>query len=501
MTTGGEEPLGENPDPTESSDDILSWLDIRSSGLIDLVTTGEADPPHPAAPGTGVEKPPRETRRETPIRLDPHAEFLHQTVQDFVRNSLDDALGIVGPTSSVAQLSGPRLLALACLDRHPPHHQLRDLAEDIFSYIREVEREEDGSKRQQMTCLPHWNSFNLHDFPFHIRQPHKLPPKPTSREMFRYYGDTNNALVRKIFLQPPQTAVPLHSEISAVLAPYVVTILNNLYRTQGPENFLKLDPDHSPGLKHVLLFIASVGPRLSNDRVDRPRMFQHILTSYLATPLRGPDWNQEYVSKYHSGLWPYRRITESIGHISLSKPSLSLASILACSKPSTELDDDTLLSFVQKLDGQFGYHDILNVEVPEINMMQGQYELASSGQTVNMTLPAFCSRFRDINRSSWTAQFLKSGTDGLPPLRVRFVGAPDFTEPAFVDLAVWDAAGLKPPPHAYTQFAEEGNIVAQVIASACMPAALVGGGSRVFKAFYKEYTPVRRVDVISEASP
>lgn len=484
-----------NHGSTEGYAEILSWLASRSGGLIELVATG-GEELYPAAPDAGAEKPHRELQSDFSTGPDPHAEFLHQTVQDFVRKSLNDTLEIAELTSSVAQLSGSRLLALACLDRHPPHPQLRKLAEDIFSYLRVVEGEEDEAKGPQMTWLPHWESFDLHDFPFKVLQPQIQLPMATTPEMFGHYMDTSNALVQKIVSSSPESDSPWNFDFSSLLAPYVVIILNNLYRTRGPEHSSRFALDLSPDAKHILLFIASVGPRLSNDRVDRQRMFQHIHTSYLAAPLRGLDLSKGSFFNKYLGLWSDSLIIEPIGQVSILERPGSLASRLACSKPSTELDDDTLLSFAQRLGGDV-HNDTIIVELPGINTPESQDKLPHSGRRVFMTLSAFCSRFRDINRSEWVAwaQLLETGINSPPPLRGHFLldHLHEPTSAVFVDLAIWDAVGAEPPYHTYTQNADEGNIVAQAIASACMPAALVGGGgSRVFKALYMGYTPARR---------
>lgn len=480
-------------DSIEPSDDIFSWLASRSGGLIELVATG-GEELHLAASDAGAEKHPMEMQSNSSTGLEPHAEFLHQTVQDFVRYGLNDTLEVANITSSVAQLSGSRLLALACLDMHPPHHQLRNLARDVFSYIREVEREEDEAESQQMTCLPHWNSFNLHDFPFkirHVRNPSAI--STTTPEMFESYMDTSNALVQKI-VSPRATpdsgsGQPYDSEIPILLTPYVVTILNNLYRTQRlGHSFTSPPPPISPRHKHCLLFIASIGPRLSNDRVDRPRMFRLILTIGLTTLSGGPASGGKFVygDLHH---WPCRLILDPIGHVELFPTATNLTSILATSRPSNQIDEDTLLSFTQNLIRGHG-HDIVGVSIPGTSAPERQDSLGHVSRKIGLPLPAFCSRFRDINRSRWVAQFLEPRTDGSPPLRIYFLSdvRTAYTHVVFVDLAVWDAVGLKPPHHAYTQFADEGNVVAQVIASACMPAAVVGGGgSRVFKALYREY--------------
>ncbi|KAL2289344.1 hypothetical protein FJTKL_02347 [Diaporthe vaccinii] len=461
---------------TEPSDDILSWLASRSGGLIELVGT-DAEERVSAASGGAAEKPLKDLASGVSMGLNPHAELLHQTVQEFVRNSLDETLlaEIAKKKSDVAGLGGSRLLALACLDRHPPHPHLRNIAKDIFSYIREVEREEDGARSQQMTYLPHWDSFDLHEFPFRVRD--STRPSgftfPVSEE-FSYYMNRDQALAIKILDEGEPGG-----RISEDMKPFVVAILHDLYYTRGPEHLLKLAPESRQTVQRLLLFIASVGYRLSNDRVDRPRMFHHILTSYV-TPLRNTAPAEEHLS-YKVFRPPFSPINEHFDYASLTIKGGNLASIIACLKPSTELDDDTLLGFAESLDGE-GYEDTLWVKVPGTRKLRSQWALNSKerGDMVEMTLAAFCSRFRDTNRSKWVDLFW-DGQDGIPQgLRPSSIS----TLP-FVDLAAWDAVGREPPRRVYTTLADKGGFVYHAIASTGMQAAIVGAGSsRIFRALY-----------------
>ncbi|KAG6355404.1 hypothetical protein INS49_003366 [Diaporthe citri] len=155
--------------PTESQD-VISWLASRSGGLINIVDAG-ADKQLAEASGGDSNSTSIESAAGSSTWLNLHVEFLHQTVQDFVRNSLDDGFEMAQPKPAVVQVSGSRLLAFAYLDSHPPHRHLRNVAKDIFSYMREVEREEDEAESGQITFLPHWAAYDLHYFPFRVRDP------------------------------------------------------------------------------------------------------------------------------------------------------------------------------------------------------------------------------------------------------------------------------------------------------------------------------------------
>lgn len=461
------------------SDDILSWIASRSGGLIESVGIG-AEERVSVASGSGEEKPLKDQMSGSSVGLNIHAEFLHQTVQEFVRNSLDEVLLTeITRGSAGAGLSGTSLLALACLDRHPPHPDLWNISKDIFSYIRQVEREEDETQGHQMLRLPSWSSYDLHDFPFRVRDDSIQPyifdiPAP---EGMSYYLNLNDELVLKILGEGESTGDFYSGRISDDMIPFVVTILNDLYHTKGPEHLFKLAPESRQTLRRLLLFIASVGPRLFEDRVDRPRMFRHILTSYLA-PLRDTAPAKEYLPQYLLRP-PFRPINEMFECVSMTRDQISLASILACSKPSTELDDDTLLTFAEGLDGE-GYKDTVVVKVPGTRLLPSQSTVEGMVHTVEMTLAAFCSRFRDTNRSKWVHLFWGGDDDILQLLQPSTIGTRDF-----IDLAAWDAVGRKPTRFFYTSRSDLSGYLAQTLASTGMQAAVVGAGSsRIFWAFY-----------------
>lgn len=451
--------------------DTISWLASRSGGLINMVDTG-ADEQLSVVPGGDGEPSP-----DSYVWPTIHVEFLHQTVQDFVTHSLDDSLEAAKTQSAVAHLSGSRLLALACLDSHPPHPHLWNVAKDIFSYIREVEREEDETQSQQMTCLPQWNSYDLHDFPLRIRDKQRCP-QYTTPEMLVQYLDSNNEIVAKLIGHIKRSKHFFEGEIPKDMMPFAVATLHNLYHTRVTQHPLILAPESRQSVRRLLLFIASIGPRLSNDRLDRPRMFRHILASY-ALPVRDTFPVREPFPEVVIQL-PFKPINELFECIAAEKlKGASLAAIIVALKPSTELDDDTLLSFAEGLDGE-GYMDTLTARgrIPSwFADMEGSY-------SVGMTLSAFCSRFRENNRSKWVDLFCKTWDDVPPDLRLN-----QRDTRSFVDLAAWDAMGRKAPPHVYTTAAFDVDmmysLVPQAIASASIPAVMVGlGGSRVFRAFY-----------------
>lgn len=450
--------------------DIISWLASRSGGLINVFDTGAGEQLSVVSGGDA------EPTSDSSISANLHVEFLHQTVQYFVRHSLDDFLEVAKTKSAVAHLSGSRLLALACLDSHPPHPHLWDVAKDIFSYIREVEREEDETKNHQMTCLPRWTSYDLHDFPFRIRDKQGCPQSTTPETLVQYL-DLNNEIVAKLIGRSKRSKHFFDGEIPKDMIPFAVATMHNLYHARDAQHPLILAPESRQSIRRLLLFIASIGPRLSNDRLDRPRMFRNILASY-ALPVRDTFPVREPFPEVLNQL-PFKPINDLFECIATDKLRASLAAILVALKPSTEIDDDTLLSFAEGLDGE-GYKDTLTVKghppalFPE---MRGFY-------SVQMTLSAFCSRFREDNRSKWVDLFSKTWDDAPPDLQLNYRDAR-----SFVDLAAWDAMGRKPPRHVYTTTSFDADmvfsLVPQTIASAGIPAVVVGlGGSRIFRAFY-----------------
>lgn len=481
--------------PTESLDVITTWLASRSGGLIDIVDTGAREAPSVAS-GTDKEAKMLPSASEFPARPNPQVEFLHQTVQDFVRRSLANTLKVTQTESSVAQASGSRLLALACLDRHPPHRYLRNVAEDIFTFLREVEREEDDTQDPQLTTLPGWGSYDIHDFPFKTRV-----------DMSPFYNDCTTSRTISYYLNPENPLTPmvlgqdneLHDKgISEIIRPILITILHNLYRTNGSKYVTMIGQEYSRAVSNISLVIASVGPRFSNERIDRPRMFRHILGAF-ATPLwaRFPSNGRsqalgspfrERVNQQYLVSLSYKPVVEFIDSVSIPELPIDPIRLFACLKPSTEVDDNTLLEFAEGLREYPVEHseECITVKVP-FPSTQGPDEQESECRTVRMTPIEFCSRFRQANLTKW-AEILQ------PFNGAEHTFGLDHESQRFLDIALYDALNRKPPRHAYTRLANsidredtrQGPVTRQVIASACIPAAVVGlGSNQIFRAFYQ----------------
>lgn len=453
--------------------DTISWLTSRSGGLIDMVVAN-ADDLYPPLFSFSEPKAPEIC-----------AEFLHQTVQDFVRNKIDGAIEIPAQPV-VAQLSGSCFLACACLDSNPPHPDLREVAKDVFSYIREVEREDDYTQTQQMACLPHWKSFNLHDFPFRVRDPaHPSGCSQLGTEDYRHYMETQaDLLYTSLHLEYPPGVDKLRYKTYKDWLPFFVAVGHGLYHTKGAEYFSELSAVRRQFARRIMLYIASVGPCLCKDRVDRPRMFRHILATYASEKM--PTAASYELDKGMRAL-PLNERIDNVILDSSEVGALNLTTFLVSLKPSTEIDDDTLLALVKALDGE-GYMDSVVMEFPET------FSLAGDKKRIALSLPAFCSRFRDSNHSKWLELF----RDTWDVQSLASKGVPGLNEERhslIVDLAVCHAAKQQPPRHCYTDLAESGRVVAEAIASACLPAATVGiGGSHMFRAFYRSKDRRRTTD-------
>lgn len=242
---------------------------------------------------------------------------------------------------------------------------------------------------------------------------------------------------------------------------------------------LFLAPESRQSVRCLLLFLASIGPRLSNDRLDRPRMFRYML-DICSVALQDTSPLHKPVPEGFYKL-PFESINELFECIVREKfKRVSLPAIFATLKPSAELDDDTLLSFAEHV-GHEDRMDTLIVKYPKPTFGEG----VSGYDTVRMTLSAFCSRFREKNRSKWVGLFHATWDDAPPDLQLnhaRGVGS-------FLNLAAWDAMGRKPTRHVYTTTSANAEtihgLVPQTIASAgILPAVLGLGGSRIFRIFY-----------------
>lgn len=111
-------------DDFQASQQTIAWLTSRSGGLIEEITI--------SAPPTTSDQP----QPGTASRV----QFIHQTVQDFVRTGINGLPEGTNEGDAIVDQPGHYLIAYALLQKQPPHSSLTALAKDIFSYLRDCER-------------------------------------------------------------------------------------------------------------------------------------------------------------------------------------------------------------------------------------------------------------------------------------------------------------------------------------------------------------------------
>lgn len=110
-------------DDFQASQQTIAWLTSRSGGLIEEITIS----------------PPPNTSDQPQLGTASRVQFIHQTVQDFVRTGINGLPEVTNEGDTTVDQPGHYLIAYALLQKQPPHSSLTALAKDIFSYLRDCE--------------------------------------------------------------------------------------------------------------------------------------------------------------------------------------------------------------------------------------------------------------------------------------------------------------------------------------------------------------------------
>lgn len=224
-----------------------SWLNSRSGGLIEVTNTSLN----------------QVSGHEGSLRV----QFIHQTAQDFVREGISGLPNTLRPGEAHFQASGTRLIELACLDSHPPYYDLRRVSKQLFSYLRDVEREIDTrphTNTPYLQCLQEWGDFTLHKFPAYTRDRGRSSKLGAEVEDYSYYLEDQDSMKWGSVLRDSYA-------LRNGSRPDLMTVSQNLYHTQAYSG--------SSNQPETLLQ-AALGPRLSEDRLDRPRMLRRLLKDF-----------------------------------------------------------------------------------------------------------------------------------------------------------------------------------------------------------------------------
>ncbi|KAL9619035.1 MAG: hypothetical protein Q9160_006290 [Pyrenula sp. 1 TL-2023] len=317
-------------------------------------------------------------------------QFIHQTAQEFVREGILGLPNPVKPGEHHFKASGSRLIALACLDRHPFHHHLRRVSKKLFAYLRDVEQEIDTSpqaRHSQLQSLPRWAwdsssrvGFALHMFPLVKRG--NLEKMGSNRGLPQWKKEDFSCYLEdreRFFLFKTTNGIVSASD------PIVIAMAQNLYHTVLNTFFVS-----KPGQ----LLYAALGPRLSKDRLDRPRMFRQILSGF--DPKRLDDDfiidEATEVAIYYLGI--------NRGSIEIDRLPLGLLSCLVIAERSEETTDEDILKMAALL---------LDAGATTSRALFIRLSQENPGEVVGMSLLNYCARFKGDMSRQWVELLRRYG--------------------------------------------------------------------------------------------
>ncbi|KAI3318127.1 hypothetical protein HD806DRAFT_325111 [Xylariaceae sp. AK1471] len=306
-----------NLDSRDIPEISINWLASRSGGLLETTTTLAA---------------PASERYEATVQ------FIHQTVQDFVRQ------GIKGLSNSTT-LSGSYFLAHACvrLFRH---------CEDAFDYLRDMELDLEFKAQAAGN-----NSF------IHFNVPAALNPTLTTMASWgRPLGECqpiNLLSISQEFGELFEVEQPedylRQSEMSELQSQLAFSAhappptFSNFFRNYMPilQNLYLFGQDYYERSGCYYAFVAALGPRLSQDRIDRPRMLSRVLQLSKSVDME-PSLNipTELFCWSTCKFMPLLRVMPLL-RLPDPRYSIRLLILLCSALPNRDIDNGTLLAMTE----------------------------------------------------------------------------------------------------------------------------------------------------------
>ncbi|KAI0450474.1 hypothetical protein F5B21DRAFT_427373 [Xylaria acuta] len=336
------------------SDVTASWLASRCGGLIE--TTSQTD--------------------DMTYQSDAEVQFIHQTVQDFVRQGIEGISDDPGTDSAFA-ISGNEFLAFTCRLK-PTHPSLFRVYKDVFGYLRDIEQGMDLAYPAQ--------NYEPRPVTMSLGSEGDVPPEPvpsqgafalgahhTSKyDMMFEDGGLNDYGIASTY-ELGDTIKELNHELWRFMP-----ILQNLY--YFGTNWLKQE--------HVdCTFIAALGPRLSTGRTDRPRMLSRALSCQTDTVVNDSPllW---------SGIHHYS-VCEFVPILCLDSHEVKLITLLVSAIPNEYVNDEVLLKMTEILLAA-------GASISERIRILG-------GIGGYMSLLNFVVRFKESRREAWIGLLLRYG--------------------------------------------------------------------------------------------
>jgi hypothetical protein len=423
--------IGQSPDSDfAASQQTTAWLASRGGGLLEEISLCSPS-------GNAPEK--------IGWRPESIVQFIHQTVQDFVRR------GIRGFPSYVSAVGhshacGALYLAAASLQTFPPHPGLSRISQEVFWCIREIDKFKDQNPNIELKPT----SYSLHEFkdmsdwvgqfPCSLLVDYRRQRAPLgSLAVLYHYLDSQS---RKTMIEHVAGLQGLHPEtfLSWESNIWVSATANSKWDSSGfpfpriklPENVgqlrvetiktkrrarerlvrairavIALNRFGLPRLMGLLVIVqnlyhcqlplmsewlitannflwAAVGPRLVKDGIDRPRMVRKLLAETTSSLVA--VWDIEQLPLSLLAVRPMSNV--------LWSSHLTLVEILATATPNEEITEDMLLEMTQ---------DLLSfARVPRVYRVM----VFIPPRAAVISLIQFCARFRGAAGEDWARMLL-----------------------------------------------------------------------------------------------
>ncbi|KAI1424788.1 hypothetical protein F5Y12DRAFT_714855 [Xylaria sp. FL1777] len=348
--------------------DPASWLASRGGGLIETTSHME-DRAH---------------------QRDDEVQFIHQTVQDFVRQGIK-GLSEERSTDPSLSISGSQFLAFTCRFR-PLYPHLQPVYKDVFHYLRDIEQAMDlVSPAQRITQFNETrhiqDAVNLRAHrPSEYDDIFKGSPTP--------YTDHLPMFDWAVTINPHTTPGDDEKEYLEKYMP----ILQDLYyfATDFVLPIPRSDLEQSTFLRSIAVavavanccLVAALGPRLSTSRTDRPRMLRKILLFTEAEV----DMDVNFYDPTLKYL-----MCKFVPCLDFDHDSLGLATLLVSAIPNEHIDGQALLQMTEILLSS-------GVSIPEL--ISKQVRLIGLPY---MSLLNFVVRFKEDRREAWISLLRRYG--------------------------------------------------------------------------------------------
>ncbi|KAI0909375.1 hypothetical protein F4823DRAFT_562928 [Ustulina deusta] len=350
------------PNDIKLPDVPASWLASRCGGLIETTSRTE------------------DGARQT----DAEVQFIHQTVQDFVRHGIS-GLPEDSSTDLPLGISGSQFLAFTCLSVRlsaQAHPQLKRVYDNVYSYLRDIEQAMDLASPAQ-----HYDSQLVRIFP--------KSESEISRELaqdFQINSPQGAFNLRAHHLSSYDELFDDRAEAGSRLPTmYWITrnntpIRNDLYYFGTGRLQSKCNVEYAAA--------AALGPRSSSGRTDRPRMLSKVLF-YLPTT-RVNDSIRYSAQFLHDWF-----CCEFVPNLDLyfDTSSLKLVTLLVAAIPNEKIDDEALLKMTEIL-LTFG------ASASEPVRAKGFYD---NSAFLDISLLNFVVRFKEGRREAWIGLLRRHG--------------------------------------------------------------------------------------------